>query len=60
MPNDSEILRRRAAEVRAASSYKEDGDDAAMAGDLALAFAALARRRSAEAVEDESPLPAVE
>jgi hypothetical protein len=60
MAHDSEYFRRRAAEVRAASSYKEDGNDAAVAGDLALAFSALARRRSLEPMIDETPLPATD
>ena len=47
MAHDSEFFRRRAAEARAAAYCKEDGDGAAVAGDLALAYAALARRRRA-------------
>jgi hypothetical protein len=46
MPHDSEYFRRRAAEARAAAFCKQDGDGAAVAGDLALAYAALARRRA--------------
>ena len=47
MAHDSEFFRRRAAEARAAAYCKEDGDGAAVAGDLALAYAALARRHRA-------------
>jgi hypothetical protein len=60
MAHDSEDFRRRAAEVRAASSYQEDGEDAALAGDLALAFSALARRRAVQPDDVEIPLPATE
>jgi hypothetical protein len=64
MTHDSEYFRRRAAEARAAAYCKEDGDGAALAGDLALAFAALARRNSVEAASDENaeeiPLTAAE
>jgi hypothetical protein len=48
MAHDSEYFRRRAAEARAAAFSKQDGDGAAVAGDLALAYAALARRRAAD------------
>jgi hypothetical protein len=47
MTHDSEYFRRRAAEARAAACSKADGDNVAFAGDLALAYAALARRRAA-------------
>ena len=46
MAHDSEYFRRRAAEARAAAFCKQDGDGAAVAGDLALAYAALAKRRA--------------
>ena len=45
--HDSEYFRRRAAEARAAASYKGRSEEAAVAGELALAYAALARRRAA-------------
>ncbi|MEO8455328.1 MAG: hypothetical protein ABI454_09220 [Sphingomicrobium sp.] len=51
--HDSDYFRRRAAEARAAASSKEFGENAEIAGDLALAYAALARRRAA-AVAAES------
>lgn len=45
MPHDSDYFSRRAAEARAAAYSKDDGDGSALSGDLALAYAALARRR---------------
>ena len=56
MAHDSEYFRRRAAEARAAAFSKQDGDGAAVAGDLALAYAALARRRAL--ASDDSEIPA--
>jgi hypothetical protein len=53
MTHDSDYFRKRAAEARAAASSKEFGENAEIAGDLALAYAALARRRAA-AVAAES------
>jgi hypothetical protein len=49
MTHDSDYFRRRAAEARAAASSKEFGENAEVAGDLALAYAALAKRRAAAA-----------
>ena len=51
MDRDSDYFRRRAAEARAAASAKDFGETAEVAGDLALAYAALARRRAAAAAE---------
>jgi len=51
MTRDIDYFRRRAAEARAAASSKEFGESAEVAGDLALAYAALARRRAARAAE---------
>ena len=51
MAHDSDFFQRRAAEARAAAFSKHNSDDAAVAGDLALAYAALARRRSQPAPE---------
>ena len=45
MTHDSDYCRRRAAEARAAASQKGESEDVRIAGDLALAYAALARRR---------------
>ena len=53
MAHDSEYFRRRAAEARAAAFSK--GDGAAVAGDLALAYSALARRRSAASTAEAAP-----
>jgi hypothetical protein len=57
MVHDSEYFRRRAAEARAAASSRLAGMDADVAGDLALAYAALARRKAATPppVEEETP-----
>jgi hypothetical protein len=46
MTRDSEYFRRRAAEARAAAASKGRGEEAAVAGELALAYAALARRHA--------------
>ena len=51
MTHDTDYFRRRAAEARAAASSKDFGESAEVAGDLALAYAALARRRAAAAAE---------
>jgi len=61
MAHDSDYFRRRAAEARAAAFSKGDGEGAAVAGDLALAYAALARRRDAadELAECEVQIEAV-
>jgi hypothetical protein len=45
MTNDSDPFRRRAA--RFAACHKDEGESAEVAGHLALAYAALARRRGA-------------
>jgi hypothetical protein len=52
MTHDTDYFRRRAAEARAAASSKEFGESAEVAGDLALAYAALARRRAAAATAE--------
>ena len=57
MTHDSDYFRRRAAEARAAASSKEFGETVEVAGELALAYAALARRRAAAA---PAQLPAAE
>ena len=52
MTHDLDYFRRRAAEARAAALHKDDGEGVEVAGQLALAYAALARSRSsAEAAE---------
>lgn len=45
MNHDSDYCRRRAATERAAASQKGGGEALQIAGDLALAYSALARRR---------------
>lgn len=56
MTHDTDYFRRRAAEARAAASSRLAGNDVEVAGDLALAYAALARRKAAApAVEAEQP-----
>ena len=54
MTHDSEYFQQRAAEARAAASRKDELAD--VEGDLALAYAALARRRAAQAEEPAVPL----
>ena len=46
MAHDGEYFRRRAVEARAAAFCREQGEDAEIAGQLALAYAALARRKA--------------
>jgi hypothetical protein len=55
MPHDSDYFRRRAAEVRAAAFCQDYGEAVEVAGDLALAYAALARRRAAAKAAEEQP-----
>ena len=45
MAHDYEMFRRRAADARSAAFRKDDCDGVEVAGHLALAYAALARRR---------------
>lgn len=49
MTQDRDYFLRRAAEARAVACSKEYGESAEVAGDLALAYAALARRRAVAA-----------
>lgn len=44
MAHDREYFSQRAAEARAAAFRRDEGEDAEVAGQLALAYAALARR----------------
>ena len=61
MTRDSDYFRQRAAEARAAASHKGRSEEAAVSGELALAYAALARRRAAADAEPiEAPMPAAE
>jgi len=52
MAHDREYFRRRAAEARSIAFHKDDGESVEVAGHLALAYAALARRGGAPAKED--------
>ena len=56
---DTDYFRRRAAEARAIASSKDEPEQAEMAGELALAYAALARRRAAAtaAADERSAIP---
>lgn len=62
MAHDADYFRRRAAEARAAAFHKDEGEGVEVAGQLALAYAALARRRAvaadgpAEPPAESSPL----
>jgi hypothetical protein len=56
MAHDRDYFRRRADEARAAAFRREESEDAQIAGQLALAYAALARRQS-EAAEIAEPIP---
>ena len=53
MTHDTDYFRRRAAEARAAASSKGEPERAEISGELALAYAALARRRAAAAAAAE-------
>ena len=59
---DSDYFRRRAAEARSAAFRKDYGESVEVAGDLALAYAALARRRGPAVaapepvIEGETPI----
>jgi len=59
MAHDSEYFRRRAAEARAAASSRLAENDGLIAGDLALAYAALARRKASAAIAEEGETPAI-
>ena len=55
MAHDSDFFRRRAAEARAAAYGRADGEDGEVAGHLALAYAALARRKAKPAADEPAP-----
>lgn len=48
MAHDGEYFRKRATEARAAALCREEGEDLEIAGQLALAYSALARRKTKE------------
>jgi hypothetical protein len=52
---DTDYFRRRAAEARAVACSKDEPERVEMAGELALAYAALARRHASLARPDELP-----
>ena len=59
MNHDTDYCRRRAAEARAAACSKDEPERVEVAGELALAYAALARRRARllAAAEDRPAIP---
>lgn len=58
MTRDSDYFHRRAAEARAAACSKDEPERVEIAGELALAYAALARRRAkTAAAEERSAIP---
>ena len=61
MTRDTDYFHRRAAEARAAACSKDEPERVEIAGELALAYAALARRRAkaAEASEKAEEIPAI-
>jgi hypothetical protein len=56
MAHDGEYFRRRAAQARAAAICRGETEESEIAGQLALAYAALARRHGAASNEPE-PIP---
>lgn len=56
MAHDGEYFRRRAAEARAAAFSREQGEDAEIAGQLALAYTALARRTADRSKPSPTPV----
>jgi len=58
MAHDGEYFRRRAAEARAAAFRHDEGEKAEIAGHLALAYAALARR-GRTAADNKEPVAAL-
>ncbi|HVI04544.1 MAG TPA: hypothetical protein VM711_00420 [Sphingomicrobium sp.] len=58
MTRDTDYFHRRAAEARAVACSKDEPERVEIAGELALAYAALARRK-AKAVAAEDELPAI-
>lgn len=53
MTHDSDYCRRRAAEARASACRKWDSEQVQIAGDLALAYSALAARRLVVRTEEK-------
>ena len=59
MVHDSDYFRKRAAEARAAAFRRDEGEDADIAGQLALAYSALARRQGKPVAEAETATPEI-
>ncbi|QIL01853.1 hypothetical protein G7078_02990 [Sphingomonas sinipercae] len=59
MTHDSDYFRRRAAEERAAAFRKDADEDVEVAGQLALAYSALARKRTMPP-SDSPAIPLIE
>ncbi len=57
MVHDGEYFRMRAAEARAAAFRRDENEEAEVAGQLALAYSALARRQSKAPAEPEPAIP---
>lgn len=57
MTHNGDYFRQRAAEARAAALRRDDSEDAEVAGQLALAYAALARRQQSAAAEPPAAEP---
>lgn len=57
MAHDGEYFRQRAAQARAAAFCREEGEDTEIAGQLALAYSALARRHARRS-EQPADVPA--
>lgn len=55
MAHDGEYFRRRADQARAAAFCRDEGEEAEIAGQLALAYSALARRQSLRDSKAEAP-----
>lgn len=51
MAHDGEYFRQRAAQARAAAFCREEGEETEIAGQLALAYSALARRHAERAAQ---------
>lgn len=60
MSDDSDYFSRRAAQARSAAFHKDDSEGVEVAGHLALAYSALARRKRQEAQPSEPPVDASE
>lgn len=61
MAHDGEYFRQRAAQARAAAFCREEGEETEIAGQLALAYSALARHHAARAAEAaEAPAEDIE